>query len=258
MSKTLIQRGRHSLCFDRGQKIFWAEAAQCLFCSEEILSRVEDLEHSEQEDFWNGKPPVQVLSGMPAVLTKAKPQQIVQYCRVRRSQLKAHWLLKTRARREKIKDTGTIYIGDLLRLDEKTTALRIVESSKSLNDPLVRRGTLAALRTDDPGFLIRLGKARESKTRCQLEDWTRCDQLDSFLVNNWCGDSHCPWLPPLCFFTDAVLAELCNDALGRKQGSSQEISMGTMRKRRQRLCLEQPAQPRITRLILKGDTILLS
>jgi hypothetical protein len=109
---------------------------------------------------------------------------------------------------------------------------------------------------NDVRFFIRLGKALQSGQRPKDVDWTRCDPLAIFLMENWCEPLDCKWwLPALCFFTDQALADFCSAAFGRNPGHP---SSAAIRQWRRRLGLKTVRSPKIRKVIIKEGEILFA
>jgi hypothetical protein len=256
MRSTLIQNGQppfRPLRFDEQQKFFWVHDAERLAFAEEIWQRVDDLDPSSQKEFWDGKMPRELLAGLPDVVTKASPAEIVGDCRVWESYLKAKWLLAIKSPGGA---KGVVDIGNLRHRDEKTAALERLKLGKPLTDLVVGSGISAAQKAGDKRFFHRLSSALRAKAKSLgKKHSTPCNVLDQLLVNHWCGHPYRPELPPLCFFTDEALADFCSAALGRCPGNP---SHAALLKRRQRLGLKHPRISKISSVAIPKGKVLLS
>jgi hypothetical protein len=143
-----------------------------------------------------------------------------------------------------------------LRFDEKTHALRMAAANKAVNARTVIGVVKRAAEENDVRFFIRLGKALQPTQSPGEVDWTRCEPLAIFLMENWCEPLDYEWwLPALCFFTDQALADFCSAAFGRKPGNP---SSDAVRQWRRRLGLKSVRSPKISKVLIKEGEILFA
>jgi hypothetical protein len=234
---------------------FWTEGLILLDDAQIILKLLDKLGADVKANFWRGNMPAQLLNVLPARLANNSPARIIEYCRVWESQERARLMLIVKAGREKLDSKGTLSLGDI-RLDERTFALRMAAHHKAVDLLLLPYFINRAAEQNDVRFFIRLGKVLQSKHLPKGVDWTRCDPLASFIVQNWCEERDFrTGLPTLCLFTDQALADFCSVAFGRKPGTP---SAEAIRQWRRRLGLKQVRRPKVRKVILKGDEILLA
>lgn len=231
----------------------WTEGLILLSRTRDMVQDLSKVDAEEQVKFWQGEVPAQLLELLPASLVKCSPARIVEYCRVWQSRDRARRVLIFKARRDKLNPKGELSVGGL-RFDEKTHALRIAAAGKTVNSRTVTYVLKRAAEENDVRFFIRLGKALQSKNRPKDVDWTRCDPLAIFLMENWCEPlDYKRMLPALCFFTDQALADFCSAAFGRNQGNP---SSAAIRQWRRRLGLKSVRSPKIRKVIIEEGEIL--
>jgi hypothetical protein len=208
-----------------------------------------------QDDFWQGSIPAQFLEDFPC-LAKFKPAQVVEYWRIRQSRSRACDRLIIQARAERLSPKGTysrISSGEEKLVEEKFV-LNAVAKSKSIKPYYLPQFILEAAKQNNVRFFIRLGKVLQSRKKVPDVDWTRCDPVACFLVENWCKwRDHDRRFPALCFFSDQALADFCSAIFGRKADNP---SIDSIRQWRRRLGLKQASRPKIRKISLKGSEIL--
>ena len=238
------------------QIFFWTEDVRLLTYAGCVIKRLEKQDAGVQEQFWQGIVPPDLLEDSPsAFATKISTERIIEYCAVRKSKMRAFWVLASKARREKLNPKGTVSIGGVY-LDDKCYALRTAEWRKSVEPRWVRRIIEEAAKRNDIKFFIQLGRVLQKRRKAPEVDWTRCDPVACFLLVNWCEATHFRSdLPLLCLFTDQALADFCSIALGRKDGNP---SSETIRKWRRHLGLKRPKGMRIRKVTRTRNEILFA
>lgn len=237
---------------------FWTEGLILLHWVQLVVHHLPDLDADAQANFWQGNVPVRLTKLLPARLANCSPARIVEYCRACQSMQKARTRLIVKACGDRENRKGVYSeaaLGDVW-LDEKKFVVNEAAKFKSVNHYQLPQFIYKAAKQDDVRFFIRLGKALQSKHCPQDVDWTRCDPLACFLVQNWCeGCNYGMDMPALCFFTDQALADFCSAAFDRRPGNP---SCAAIRQWRRRLGLKQVRSPKVRKVILKGDSILFA
>jgi hypothetical protein len=234
---------------------FWTESLNLMNRIEGVLNRIFSLDTKIQDDFWQGSIPAQFLEDFPW-LTKFNPAQVVEYCRVRKSSQKARTRLIIQAREDRLCPKGTytrIGSGETKLVEEKFV-LNEAAKSKSVKHYHLPQFIFEAAKQNNLRFFIRLGKVLQSKDKAPDVDWTRCDPVACFLVENWCEwGAYDPRFPALCFFSDLALADFCSAVFGRNSGNP---SVDSIRQWRRRLGLKQASRPKIREIRLQGNEVL--
>ena len=232
---------------------FWTDGLILLDHTRLLLDNLPNLPPGVQSQFWAGVITADLLKLLPSRTRKMLCGEIIDYCRVRQSQTQAWSALIAKARGEKISATGGISRGGL-KLDEKQWAIVRARRTKVLNRPPLPKIIERAVEQNDVRFLIRLGKALQSKPKSDEVEWSHCPPLMCFLVMNWVDPANFrQGLPVLCQFTDEALADYCAVAFGQTVG---DPSIDAIRKIRQRLGLKQVVKPRVRSVKLKGNELL--
>jgi hypothetical protein len=205
--------------------------------------------------FWHGSIPAQFFEDFPW-LGKFKPAQVVEYCRIRQGNRIARTRLIIQARGDRLCPKGTyskIGSGETKLVEEKFV-LNEAAKSKSIKHYHLPQFIFEAAKQNNVRFFIRLGKALQTREKVPDVDWTRCDPVACFLVENWCEwRAYKSRFPVLCFFSDFALADFCSAMFGRKSGNP---SVYSIRQWRRRLGLKQASRPKIREISLKGNKVL--
>ena len=204
------------------QIFFWTEGLMLMNQIEEpVLNRISTFDTKDQEKFWQGSIPAQFLGEFPW-LAKFTPAQVVEYCRIKQSSRIAAGRLMIRASGDRLCPKGaytSASIGED-KIDEEKFVLNEAAKTKSVKHYQLPQFIFEAAKQNNVRFFIRLGKALQLREKVPYVDWTRCDPVACFLVENWCEwlayDDH---LPALCFFSDQALADFCSAIFCRKPGN---------------------------------------
>lgn len=220
-----------------------------------VLNRIPSLDVEGQEKFWRGSIPTQFLNDFPW-LAKFKPAQVVEHCRIQQSRQKAADGLIIQARGDRLCPKGSyskVGLGEEKLLEEKFL-LNAAAKSKSVKRYYLPQFIFEAAKQNNVRFFIRLGKALQSRKKVPDVDWTRCDSVACFLVQNWCEwREYDRRFPALCFFSDHALADFCSAIFGRKPGNP---SVDSIRQWRRRLRLKQAGRPKVSQIRLQGNEVL--
>jgi len=131
-----------------------------------------------------------------------------------------------------------------------------LRKSKSLTRYHLPQFIFEAAKQNNVRFFIRLGKALQSRKKVPDVDWTQCDPVACFLVENWCEwRAYDRRFPALCFFSDQALADFCSAMFGRNPGSPSGYSI---RQWRRRLGLKQASRPKIRKVTIEKGKILFA
>jgi hypothetical protein len=255
--RTLVLSSRHKFIqnpndvdWNWSQTFFWTEGLMLMHW---ILS----FDTKFQHDSWNGSIPAQSLEDFPW-LAKFKPAQVLEYCRVRKSRNKACDDLIMKARGERLCPKGTyskVSSGDAKLVEDKFL-LNAAAKSKSVKRYYLPQFIFEAAKQNNVRFFIRLGKALQSRKKVPDVDWTRCDPVPCFLVQNWCEwREYDRRFPALCFFSDQALADFCSAMFGRNSGNP---SVYSIRQWRRRLGLKQAICPKIRKITIEKGEILFA
>jgi hypothetical protein len=234
--------------WNRVQIFFWTEGLR-------LMNWISSSDTKVRGDFREDSIPAQSLKDFPW-LAKFKPAQVVEYCRIEESRHKAASHLIIQARGERLCPKGTyskVSSGED-RLHEEKFVLNTATKSKSVKRHFLPQFFFEAAQKNNVRFFIRLGKALQSRKKVPDVDWTRCDPVACFLVQNWC--EWCEYdrrFPALCFFSDLALADFCSAVFGRNPGNP---SVYSIRQWRRRLGLKQARYPKIGKISLKGNKVL--
>jgi hypothetical protein len=222
---------------------------------EPVLNRISTLDTKVQEKLWHGSIPAQFLEDFPW-LANFNPAQAVEYCRIQQSRSKAADSLIIKARGDRLCPKGAYSrIGSAEeKLVEEKFVLNTAAKSKSVRRHFVPQFIFEAAKQNNVRFFIRLGKVLQSRKKVPDVDWTRCDPVACFLVQNWCEwREYDRRFPALCFFSDQALADFCSDMFGRKSGNP---SIDSIRQWRRRLGLKQASRPKVRQISLKRNEVL--
>jgi hypothetical protein len=234
---------------------FWTEGLLLFNQLEWVWSQVSSLEAKIPDDFWQGSIPAQFFKGFPRP-AKFTPAQVAEYCRVKQSNGKAADRLIIKARWDKLSPKGNysqVRLGEA-RLAEEKFLLNAAAKAKSVKRYYLPQFISEAAKQNNVRFFIRLGKVLQSRKKVSDMDWTKCDPVACFLVENWCGwREYDRRFPALCFFSDIALADFCSAMLGRKSGNP---SIDSIRQWRRRLGLKQTRHPKISKIRLEGNNVL--
>jgi hypothetical protein len=235
---------------------FWTKGLNLMHRIEAVLERISSLDAKVQENFWQDSIPAQLLKDFPWLAT-FDAAQVVEYCRIMQSSRKARSRLIIQARGDRLCPKGTYskFGGGESKLVEEKFVLNEVAKSKSINHHCyLPQFIFEAAKQNNVRFFIRLGKVLQSREKIPDVDWTRCDPVACFLVENWCKwGAYNPRFPALCFFSDSALADFCSAVFGR---NCDNPSVDSIRQWRRRLGLKQPRRPKIRQISLKGKEAL--
>jgi hypothetical protein len=230
------------------QIFFWTEGLMLMHW---ILS----FDAKFHDDTWQGSISARSLEDFPW-LAKFKPAQVVEYWRITQSRSRACDHLIIQARGERLCPKGahsTISSGDA-KLVEDRFVLNAVAQSKNIRRHFLPQFIFEAAKQNNVRFFIRLGKVLQSGKEVPDVDWTRCDPVACFLVENWCEwRAYDCRFPALCFFSDQALADFCSALFGRKSGNP---SIDSIRQWRRRLGLKQASRPKVRQIRLQGNEVL--
>ncbi len=195
-----------------------------------------DTRPTPLERWMKGTPTAAMLKGLPKRVAAIGQPRIRVLCRVYRSARRAGMLLVWKGKRVKYKPNGDPY-------HSENVLRRIEEGSMNLKDQTVREHISTELEANNTRWFIRLGKALEigSSPKTRQPDFfpDRVDRVAQFIVRNWfeaCGARG--QLPPLCYATDQIVADICQDVF-----PTARPTLDSVRKWRKRLKLLRP--PRI-------------
>ena len=241
--------------WNRPQIFFWTEGLILMNQLGAVLEQISSLDTEVQDKFWQGSIPAQFLEDFPW-LTKFNPAQVVEYCRIKQSRRKAQTRLIIQARGDRLCPKGTYSRvgGGETKLVEEKFILNEAAKSKSVKHYHLSQFIFEAAKQNNVRFFIRLGKVLQSREKALDVDWTRCDPVACFMVENWCEwRAYNRHLPALCFFLDHALADFCSAMLGRNSGNP---SVDSIRQWRRRLGLKQASRPKVRQITLKGSEVL--
>jgi hypothetical protein len=237
------------------QIFFWTDGLYLMNRIEGVLHRISSLDTKVRDDFWQGSIPAQFFEDFPW-LEKFNPAQVIEYCRIRQSRSKACDRLIIQARGERLCPKGAyskLRSGEEMLVEEKFL-LNAAAKSKSVKRYYLSQFIFEAAKQNNVRFFIRLGKVLQSRKKIPDVDWTRCDPVACFLVENWCEwREYDRRFPALCFFSDLALADFCSAIFGRKSGNP---SVDSIRQSRRRLGLKQASRPKVRQISLKGSEVL--
>lgn len=254
----LIQNIDEATSYNCPQIFFWMEGLFLMNRIDGVLNRISSLDTKVQDDFWQGSIPAQFLEDFPW-LAKFKPAQVVEYCRVRHSRSKACDHLIIQARDERLCPKGTyskVGSGGAKLVEEKFILNAAAKSKSVRRHYFMTQFIFEAAKQNNVRFFIRLGKVLQSSKKVPDVDWTRCDKVACFLVENWCEwRAYDRRFPALCFFSDQALADFCSALFGRKSGNP---SVDSIRQWRRRLGLKQAGRPKVRQIRLQGNEVLFA
>jgi len=230
------------------QIFFWTEGLM-------LMHWVSSCDTKFCDDSWQGSISAQSLKDFPW-LAKFKPAQVVEYWRISQSRSKAADSLIIKARGERLCPKGAyskVHSGDANLVEEKFL-LNAAAKSKSVRRYYLPQFIFEAAKQNNVRFFIRLGKVLQSRKPVPDVDWTRCDPVACFLVQNWCEwRGYDRRFPALCFFSDQALADFCSAVFGKKSGNP---SIDSIRQWRRRLELKQASRPKVREISLQGNEVL--
>jgi len=230
------------------QIFFWTEGLM-------LMHWILAFDAKFHDESWQGSIPAQSLEDFPW-LAKFKPAQVVEYWRISQSRSRAADGLIIQARGDRLCPKGTYSrIGSAKeKLVEEKFVLNTAAKSKSVRRHFVPQFIFEAAKQNNVRFFIRLGKVLQSGKQVPDVDWTRCDSVACFLVENWCEwRAYDRRFPALCSFSDQALADFCSALFGRKSGNP---SIDSIRQRRRRLGLKQASRPKVRQISLEGSEVL--
>ena len=244
--------------FGNGQQFFWSDAAKRLYRARNALDYLSQFDSQTREaSLKEGIFPKHASDDPNTPANELPVDAIAEYRFVAESCDRARTSLIAIASGDKpsAKGESEVKLGEVY-LDEKAYVLNHAWCHKNLRVWSFADFIHKAAKDNDVSFFKKLGKALSSREKRSPLDWTRCDELDCFLVDFWCGQPFgFPKFPPLCFLTDTALADCCAHALGRDT-LDKTVSFDAVRKRRQRLKLKQAKNLRIKNVKLTGQEIV--
>lgn len=193
-----------------------------------------DLRPTPFDRWMNGKPTSIMLKKLPKNVAEIGLKRIRDLGKAWRSSRRASMKLVWKARRVKYKPSGE-------PSREVNTLRRLEENSIQLGDAPMLEMILKMAKANNARWFIKLAIALETgrNPRTRLPEWfpDKIDRIAKHIQNHWFLTDN-PATPPLCYFTDQALADVC-----AKEFPTAKPTLDSVRKWRKRLALVRPGPP---------------